>query len=63
MIQKGFCETVTEVMDAEAEGEGEIHPSKRQRVAERVPKYVPPEVEPQNHDFDVNFFGQTQIQL
>ena len=34
MIQKGFCETVAEVMDAEAEGEGEIHPSKRQRVAE-----------------------------
>ena len=28
MIQKGFCETVAEVTDAEAEGEGEIHPSK-----------------------------------
>ena len=54
MIQKGFCETVAEVMDAEAEREGEIHPSKRQRVAERVPIHVPPEVEPENHDFDVN---------
>ena len=28
MIQKGFCETVAEVMDAEAEEEDEIHPSK-----------------------------------
>ena len=45
MIQKGFCETVADVMDAEAEGEGEIHPSKRQRVAERVPVHVPPDVD------------------
>ena len=56
MIQKRFCETVAEVMDAEAEGEGEIHPSKRQRVAERVPIHAPPEVEPENHGFDVNEF-------
>ena len=56
MIPKGFCETVAEVMDAEAEGEGEIHPSKRQRVADRVPMHVPLEVEPENHDIDVNEF-------
>ena len=43
-------------MDDEAEGEGEIHPSKRQRVAKRVPIHVPPDVEPENHDFDVNEF-------
>ena len=43
-------------MDAEAEGESEIHLSKRQRVAERIPIRVPPEVEPENHDFDVNEF-------
>ena len=43
-------------MDAEVQGEGEIHSSKRQRVAERVPIYLPPEVEPGNHDFDVNEF-------
>ena len=50
-----WCVTVdvAEVMDEEA-GEGEIHPSKRQRVAERVPIHVPLEVE--NHDFDVNEF-------
>ena len=47
---------MADVKDAEAEGEGEIHPSKRQRVAERVPKHVPPEFEPENHDFDVNEF-------
>ena len=41
-------------MDAEAQGEDEIHPSKRQRVAERVPIRVPPKVEPKNHDFDVS---------
>ena len=29
MISKGFCETGAEVMDAEAKGEGEIHPSKK----------------------------------
>ena len=43
-------------MDAEVEGENEIHPSKRPRVAERVAFHVPPEVEPQNLDFDVNEF-------
>ena len=59
MIQKGFCETVAEVMDAEAEGEDEIHPSKRHRVAERFPRHVPPEVEPENRDFDVNEFLQS----
>ena len=29
---------------------------KRQRVAERVPIHVPPEVEPENNNFDVNEF-------
>ena len=53
-IKEGFGETVAEVMDAEVEGEDEVHPSKRPRVAERVAKHVPPEVEPQNLDFDVN---------
>ena len=48
MIQNGFCETVAEVSDAEAEGQDEIHP-----------KHVPPEVEPENHDFDVNEFLRT----
>ena len=43
MIQKGFCETVAEVMDAELEREEEIHPSKRQRVEELVPAPVPRE--------------------
>ena len=47
-IQKGSGETVAEVMDAEAEGEDEIHPSKWPQVAERVATHVPPEVEPQN---------------
>ena len=28
ITQKGFCETVAEVMDAEAEGEDEVRPSK-----------------------------------
>ena len=48
---KGFCETVAEVMDAEVEGEDEIHPSKRPRVAERVATHDPSEVEPQNRRF------------
>ena len=43
-------------MDAEVEGKEEIHSSKRPRVAERVAIHVPPEVEPQNLDFDVNEF-------
>ena len=30
-VQKGSCETVAEVMDAEAEGEDEIHPSKKRK--------------------------------
>ena len=46
-----FCETVAEVMDAEVEGEDEVHPSKRPRVAERVSLHVPSEVEPQRRDF------------
>ena len=45
-IQKGIGETVADVMDAEVEGEDEIHPSKRPRVAERVAVHVPTEVEP-----------------
>ena len=56
MIQKGFCETVADVMDAEGKEDDEIHLSKRQRVAERVPIHVPLVVEPENHDFDVNEF-------
>ena len=56
MIQKGFCETVAEVMNAEAGGKYEIHPSKRPRVAERVPIHVPPEVEPRDRDSNVNEF-------
>ena len=55
-IKNGFCETVAEVMDAEVEGEDEMHLSKRLRVSERVPIHVPPEVEPQNRDFKVNEF-------
>ena len=47
------CEMVADVMDPEVEGEDEMHPSKRLRVLERVPFHVPPEVEPQNRDFDV----------
>ena len=41
-IPKGFGETVAEVMDAEVEGEDDVHPSKRPRVAERVATHVPP---------------------
>ena len=55
-IQKGFGEAVAEVMDAEVEGEDGIHLSIRPRVAERVAIHVPPEVEPQNLDFDINKF-------
>ena len=55
-LKKGFGQTVAEVMDAEVEGEDEIHPSKRPRVAERVAFHVPPEVDPQTLDFDVNEF-------
>ena len=40
-IQIGFGETVADVMDAEVEGENEIHPSTRPRVAERVGIHVP----------------------
>ena len=43
-------------MDAEVEGEDEINTSERPRVAERARKHVPPKVEPQNLDFDVNEF-------
>ena len=53
-FKKGFGEIVADVMDAEVDGEDEIHPSRRPRVAERVAAHVPPEVEPQNLDFDVN---------
>ena len=60
-IQKGFCETVAEVMDAEVEREDEIHLSKRPRVAERVSIQVPPEVEPQNCDFNVNEFLRSNL--
>ena len=53
----GFCETVAEVGDAEAGREDEMHPStKKPRVAERVPTHVQPEVEPRDHDFNVNEF-------
>ena len=55
-FQKGVGETVVEVMDAEVEGVDDIHPSKRPRMAERVAVLVPPEVEPQSLDFDVNEF-------
>ena len=55
-IQKGFCETVADVMNDEVEGEDETHPSKRPRVGERVPVHVPSNVEPQNRDFNVNEF-------
>ena len=53
---KRVCETVVEVMDAEEEGKGEIHPSRRQRGAE-------PEVEPENHDFDVSEFLRSSPNL
>ena len=43
-------------MNAEVEGEDEMHPSKRPRVGERVPIHVPSKVEPQNRDFNVNEF-------
>ena len=43
-------------MDAQVEGEDEIHPSKRPQVAERVAVPVLAEVEPQSLDFDVNEF-------
>ena len=56
MIQKGFCEKVADVMDAEAEGEDDIHPSKKPRVEEGVLTHVPPDVESLNRDFDVNDF-------
>ena len=61
MIQKGFCETVAEVMDAKAEGEDEIHHEKRQRVAERVPLHVPPERI--TILMWTSFFGQARILL
>ena len=54
--KRGFGETAAEAMDAEVEGEDEIHLSKRPRVAERVAFHVPSEAEPENHDFDVNEF-------
>ena len=38
------------------EGEDENHPSKRPRVAERIPIHVLSEVAPQNRDFDVDEF-------
>ena len=38
------------------EREDENHPSKRPRVAERVPIHVLSEVAPQNRDFDVDEF-------
>ena len=46
-------------MDADLEGEEEIHPSKRRRVAELVRVPVPPEVEPPNRDVDVNEIVQS----
>ena len=33
-IQTWFCETVAKVMDDKVEGEDDIHPSERPRVAE-----------------------------
>ena len=63
MISKGFCATVADVMDAEEEEEDEMHPSKRPRVAERVPIHVPPEVEPRDHDFNVNEFLRSSPNL
>ena len=57
-IQRGFCETVAEVMDTEVEGEDEIHPSKRPRVAPRPRS---------SHRIAIlttmNFFGQVRILL
>ena len=43
-------------MNAEVEGEDEMHPSKRPRVGEQVPIHVPSKVEPQNRDFNLNEF-------
>ena len=60
---KGFGETVAEVMDAEVEGEDEVHPSKRPQAAERVAKHVPHLVGPQNLDFDVNEFRRSSPDL
>ena len=58
-FKKGFGETVAEVMDAEVEGEDEIHPSKRPRVAERVGPA--PGQATQNLDFDVaSIFGDCE---
>ena len=54
-----LSKTVAEVMDAKMEGEEELHPSKRQRVAELVPFPVLSEVEPLNRDFDVNEFSRS----
>ena len=62
--QKGFGETMAEVVKCRSGWEDEIHPSIRPRVAERVAFHVPPEVEPQNLDFDVDeFLGQVRILL
>ena len=43
-------------MDAEVEGEDEMHPSFRPRVADRVSIHVRPEVEPKSRDFHMNEF-------
>ena len=53
--QKGFGETVAEVMDAEVECEDEIHPSKK-TTSGGTSRHPRPEVEPQNLDFDVSEF-------
>ena len=50
-IQKGFGETLAEV-----EGEDALHLSKKTTSAGTSRLHVPPEVEPQNLDFDVNEF-------
>ena len=50
-------------MDADLEGEEEIHTSKRRRVAELVPMPVLPEVGPPNWDFDVNEIFQSSPNL
>ena len=42
---------------------GEIRPSKRPRVAERVPKHVSPEVELESHYFNVNEFLRSSTNL
>ena len=57
MIQTGFCETVADVMDAEAEGRRRDSSFKTTKSGrERVPIHVLPEAAPQNHDFDVSEF-------